>query len=60
MLSHNSPGADVGDLLLKRMAGQVLLGRSDFLRLIDCPMNREEFDQKVAEAERADDGHREH
>lgn len=49
MLSHGAGGNDVGDNLLGRMARQVGLDRTDFLRLIDCPMSRQEFDAIIVE-----------
>ncbi len=51
MMSHGSSGDDIGDNLLARMARQVLLSRSDFLKLIDCPMSQEEYDEKVTKVE---------
>jgi len=48
MLSHGSSGDDIGDNLLSRMAHQVLLGRQDFLDLVDCPLSRDQYDDKVS------------
>jgi len=48
MLSHGSAGDDISDNLLGRMARQVCLSRGDFMRLIDCPMTREEYDEKIS------------
>ncbi len=44
-LSHSSAGSDVSDNLLGQMAKQVGLARPDFLRLVDCPMTRAEYEQ---------------
>ena len=44
LLSHGSGGNDISDNLLGQMARQVGLDRKDFLRLIDCPMSRNDFD----------------
>ncbi len=53
LLSHDAGGSEIGDNLLGRMARQVKLNRGDFLRLIDCPMAREEYDAIIAEADQA-------
>jgi hypothetical protein len=49
LLSHGAGGNDIGDNLLGQMARQVGLDRKDFLRLIDCPMSREDFDVIMVE-----------
>ena len=51
MLSHGAGGSDLGDNLLSQMARQVGLRRNEFLRLVDCPMSRQELDEKVASRE---------
>lgn len=48
LLSHSSGGNDISDNLLGQMARQVGLDRKDFLRLIDCPMSRNDFDAIVS------------
>jgi hypothetical protein len=49
LLSHGAGGSDISDNLLGRMARRVGLDRSDFLRLIDCPMSRNAFDTIISE-----------
>ncbi|MGZ9083660.1 MAG: hypothetical protein ACXW3U_16425 [Rhodoplanes sp.] len=49
LLSHASAGSDISDNLLGRMARQVGLASRDFVRLIDCPMSRNDFDAVVTE-----------
>lgn len=44
-LSHASSGHEVSDSLLGPMARQVGLSKADFLLLIDCPMDRSEFER---------------
>jgi len=51
VLSHSAGGNEVGDSLLAKMARQVGLDRSALLRLIDCPMCRDEFDNIVVSRE---------
>jgi hypothetical protein len=55
MLSHGARGSDISDNLLGRMARQVGLDRSDFLRLIDCPMSREDFDAVISKRDGQDE-----
>lgn len=55
MLSHGAGGNDISDNLLGRMARQVGLDRSDFLRLIDCPMSREDFDAVISKLDGQDE-----
>ncbi len=47
--SHGS-GGDVGDDLLKFMARQCCLTKQEFLRLVDCPMDRDEYEKKLKES----------
>ena len=54
LLSHGASGNEIGDNLLGRMARQVGLDRSNFLRLIDCPMSREEFDTVISKRDGQD------
>lgn len=51
LLSHGAGGSEIGDNLHGRMARQVKLTHADFLRLIDCPMSREEYDAIVGQAD---------
>lgn len=43
--SHGSKAKELDDHLLSQMAKQCRLNRNDFLRLIDCPLEREEYEQ---------------
>lgn len=43
-LSHGRGGKDVGTGLLKRMAEQCALSLSDFCDLVDCPLEKEEYE----------------
>ncbi len=45
--SHGS--REIDDSLLGRMARQCKLSRSDFGRLIDCPLDRNSYEQKLIE-----------
>ncbi len=56
LLSHGSGGNEVSDSLLGRMARQVHLDRTNFLRLIDCPLSRQDFDAVVAKEDDAGGG----
>lgn len=56
LLSHGAGGNDVADNLLGQMARQIGLNRTDFLRLIDCPMSRENFDAFIVARDDEDDG----
>lgn len=42
--SHGST-KDLGDSLLKEMARQLRISKVQFLDLVDCPMNREQYQQ---------------
>jgi hypothetical protein len=55
MMSRESGGVDIGDNLIGKMARQVGLSRPDFLKLVDCPMSREEFDRAIAKREASED-----
>jgi hypothetical protein len=55
LISHGAGGNEIHDALLGRMARQVGFARKDFLRLIDCPMSREEFDSVIAKRDDQDD-----
>lgn len=47
--SHSPKVRDIADNLLGQMARQCLLIKSDFLKLVDCPMNRDEYEQTLVE-----------
>ncbi len=47
--SHGARGKSIGDPLLGMMARQCCLNKSDFLDLVDCPLDREEFEVKARE-----------
>jgi len=49
MTSHGSGGRSIGDPLLGQMARQCHLTKSDFLDLVDCPLDRDRFEAKVRE-----------
>ncbi|OJW03512.1 MAG: hypothetical protein BGO49_11695 [Planctomycetales bacterium 71-10] len=42
--SHSPKVRDVADGLLGQMARQCLLSKAEFLDLVDCPMNRDEYE----------------
>jgi hypothetical protein len=42
--SHGSKPKDLDDYLLGQMAKQCRLSRKDFLRLIDCPLDRNAYE----------------
>jgi hypothetical protein len=48
-LSHQPGSTDVSDGLLGKMARQVGLSPTDFKKLVDCPMSKEEYASKVQE-----------
>lgn len=43
--SHGSQ--ELSNHLLQQMARQVCLSKNDFLNLIDCPMSRNQFEQRL-------------
>ncbi len=45
--SHSPRVRDIPDNLLGEMARQCLLAKKDFLRLVDCPMERDEFEEAI-------------
>lgn len=47
--SHSPKIRDIADNLLGLMARQCLLTRTEFLRLVDCPMDREMYEQRLVE-----------
>jgi predicted RNA binding protein YcfA (HicA-like mRNA interferase family) len=38
---------EISDSLLSKMAQQVKLGRGEFLDLVDCPLSRDEYEEKL-------------
>ncbi len=47
-VSHGTKYKDLGDDLLTQMARQCKLTKSQFLRLVDCPMSQEEYESTLA------------
>jgi hypothetical protein len=47
--SHSPKVRDVADNLLGQMARQCLLIRAEFLRLVDCPMDRDMYERRLVE-----------
>ena len=47
--SHSPKVRDIADNLLGRMARQCLLTKAEFLQLIDCPMDRDGYERRLAE-----------
>lgn len=45
--SHS--GTDIGDTLLGNMARQCKLPKHDFLNLVDCPMSRNAYEDRLRE-----------
>ena len=45
--SHSPKVKEIADNLLGQMARQWLLTKPDFLRLVDCPMSRDDFERKL-------------
>ncbi len=45
--SHSPKVRDIADNLLGQMARQCSLTKPDFLRLVDCPMGRDEFERRL-------------
>lgn len=41
--SHTPKMKEIGDNLLGQMAGQCRLNKSEFFKLLDCPLSREEY-----------------
>ena len=46
-VSHQSSGGDISDNLLGAMSRQVRLSRRDFEQLLDCPLTREAYEEKL-------------
>ncbi len=47
--SHSPKVKEIADNLLGQMARQCLLTKPEFLRLVDCPMSRDDFERKLAD-----------
>ena len=47
--SHSPRVKDIADNLLGQMARQCLLTRAEFLRLVDCPMDRDAYERRLVE-----------
>ncbi|MFO0959232.1 MAG: hypothetical protein U0800_17680 [Isosphaeraceae bacterium] len=47
--SHSPKVKEIADNLLGQMARQCLLSRPDFLKLVDCPMDRDEYERSLVE-----------
>lgn len=45
--SYGSKYKVIGDILLKEMSKQCKLSKADFLSLVDCPLNQEEYENKL-------------
>ena len=55
--SHSPKVRDIADNLLGPMARQCLLTKAEFLRLIDCPMDRDAYERYlVAQGEIVEEG----
>lgn len=48
--SHSPKVRDLDDSLLGKMAKQCGLSRPEFLRLVDCPMGRDDYESRLSEA----------
>ena len=46
-VSHGSKGKTIGNVLIGRMARQCKVSTSEFVRLVDCSMDREEYDTLI-------------
>lgn len=47
--SHSPKVRDIADNLLTQMARQCLLTRAEFLRLVDCPLDRDGYERRLIE-----------
>ena len=45
--SHGRSGADIGRELFKRMAKQCKLTTDEFRELVECPMSRADYEQRL-------------
>ena len=48
--SHGRSGADIDKGLFKRMAGQCNLTANEFNDLVECPMSRADYEQRLRDA----------
>jgi hypothetical protein len=53
--SHSPKVRDIADNLLGPMARQCWLTKPEFLRLIDCPMDRDEYERRLRAQGEADE-----
>jgi hypothetical protein len=49
--SHSPRVREIDDGLLRQMARQCQLTKPDFLRLVDCPMNRDDYKGRLLGSE---------
>lgn len=47
--SHSSKMKSIGDPLLGEMAKQCKLSRAEFIKLVDCPLSREDYERCIGE-----------
>jgi len=47
--SHSPKVREIADNLLGQMARQCLLTKPDFLKLVDCPMSRDDFERRLTD-----------
>jgi len=45
--SHSPKVRDIADNLLGQMARQCMLPKNEFLRLVDCPMDRDDYERRL-------------
>ena len=48
--SHTPKMKDIPDNILAQMAKQCQVTKAEFLSLVDCPMQRDEYERRVEEA----------
>ncbi len=53
--SHSPKIRDIADNLLGPMARQCLLTKPEFLRLVDCPMDRDDYERRLRAQGEADE-----
>ena len=53
--SHSPKIHDIADNLLGPMARQCLLTKPEFLRLVDCPMDRDDYERRLRAQGEADE-----
>ena len=47
--NHSPKVKDLADNLIGKMARQCLLAKPEFLRLVDCPMSRDDYERVLSE-----------